>query len=152
VWRACAARPRYGRGWRVLGNIRMRRAALSGESDVATAAARAFGRAREVNPLDVWAAVGEGQALRMLGDSQGAWQAFNRAVILEPNCVPAWLERSLLYLAQGELLPARNALHRAEAAAARAQGSTFVSAYERALAAADPKTLGLLRSATGATQ
>jgi len=152
AWRACAARPRYGRGWRVLGNIRMRRAALSGESDVATAAARAFGRARELNPLDVWAAVGEGQALRMLGDNRGAWQAFNRAVILEPNCVPAWLERSLLYLAQGELLPARDALHRAEAAAARAQGSTFVSAYERALAAADPKTLGLLRSATGATQ
>ena len=152
AWRACAARPRYGRAWRVLGNIRLRRAVLSGGPDVATAAARAFGRAREVNPLDVWAAVGEGQALRMLGDNRGAWQAFNRAVVLEPNCVPAWLERSLLYLAQGELAAARDALRRAEAAAARAQGSTFVSAYERMLATADSTTLASLRSATGVTR
>jgi hypothetical protein len=152
TWRACAARPRYGRGWRVLGNLRLRRAVLHGEPDVAAAAAEAFGRARQVNPLDVWAAVGEGQALRTLGDTRGAWQAFNAAVVLEPNCVPAWLERSVLYLAQGELGPARDSLRRAEAAAARARGVTFVSAYERALAAADPVTLTQLRSATGETR
>ena len=42
TWQACAARPRYGRGWRILGSIRLRRAALCGEADVAAAAAEAF--------------------------------------------------------------------------------------------------------------
>jgi tetratricopeptide (TPR) repeat protein len=149
TWQACAARPRYGRGWRILGSIRLRRAVLCGEADVATAAAGAFARAREVNPLDAWGAVGEGQARRMLGDTRGAWQAFNAAVLLEPNCVPAWLERAVLHLAQGELGPARDALRRAEAAQARARGVAFVSAYELALAAADPVTVEQLRSATG---
>jgi hypothetical protein len=149
AWQACAARPRYGRGWRVLGNVRLRRAALCGEADVAEAAAEAFGRARQVNPVDAWAAVGEGQALRMIGDTRGAWQALNAAVALEPNCVPAWIDRAVLSLAQGELGSARNALRRAEAALARSRGATFVSAYERALASADAVTLDRLRSATG---
>jgi len=149
AWRACAARPRYGRGWRILGGIRLRRALLCGEADVAVAAAEAFARAREANPLDVWGAVGEGQARRMLGDTQGAWQAFNAAVILEPNCVPAWLERAVLHLAGGALGPAREALRHAEAAQARAQGAAFVSAYEDALAYADPVTVEQLRAATG---
>jgi tetratricopeptide (TPR) repeat protein len=149
AWQACAARPRYGRGWRVLGNIRLRRAALCSEADVAEAAAEAFGRARQVNPMDAWAAVGEGQALRMVGDTRGAWQALNAAVALEPNCVPAWLDRAVLYLAQGELAPARDALRQAEAAVARSREATFVSAYERALASADPVTLERLRTATG---
>jgi len=149
TWRACAARPRYGRGWRILGSIRLRRAALSGEADVAAAAAEAFVRAREVNPLDVWGAVGEGQARRTLGDRRGAWQAFNAAVLLEPNCVPAWLEQAVLHLAEGELGPARGALRRAEAAQARARGAAFVSAYEAGLASADPVTVQQLRAATG---
>ncbi|OFV81299.1 MAG: hypothetical protein A2Y78_13735 [Acidobacteria bacterium RBG_13_68_16] len=149
TWRACGARPRYGRGWRILGSIRLRRAALCGEADVAAAAAEAFARARAVNPLDVWGAVGEGQARRMLGDTRGAWQAFNAAVLLEPNCVPAWLEQAVLHLAEGELGPARGALRRAEAAQARARGVAFVSAYEVALASADPVTVEQLRAATG---
>lgn len=149
AWRACAARPRFGRGWRVLGNLRLRRAALRGEADVADAAVEAFARARKVNPLDVWATVGEGQARRTLGDTRGAFEAFNAALLLEPNCVPAWLERAVLYLAQGELGPARAALRSAEAAAARARGTAFVSGYERTLAWADPLTLARLRSATG---
>jgi hypothetical protein len=149
TWRACAARPRYGRGWRILGGIRLRRASLCNEADVAAAAAEAFARAREVNALDVWAAVGEGQARRVLGDTRGAWQAFNAAVILEPNCVPAWLERAVLHLAAGELGPAREALRRAEAAQALARGAAFVSAYEVGLAYADPTTVEQLRAATG---
>jgi hypothetical protein len=149
AWRACAARPRYGRGWRILGGIRLRRASLCGEADVATAAAEAFARAREVNALDVWGAVGEGQARRVLGDTRGAWQAFNAALLLEPNCVPAWLERAVLHLNQGELGAARGALRRAEAAQTRARGVAFVSAYEAALAYADPATLEQLRAATG---
>jgi tetratricopeptide (TPR) repeat protein len=125
AWRACAARPRFGRGWRILGNVRLRRAVLFGETDVARAAAEAFARARRVNPLDVWAAVGEGQALRTLGDARGAWRAFNAAVRLEPNCVPAWVERALLHLAKGELGPARDALRRAEEASlARLRSAT----------------------------
>jgi hypothetical protein len=149
TWQACAARPRYGRGWRILGGIRLRRASLCGEADVAAAAAEAFARGREVNALDVWGAVGEGQARRLLGDTRGAWQAFNAALLLEPNCVPAWLERAVLHLAEGELGPAREALRRAEAAQARARRAAFVSAYEVALAYADPVTLEQLRAATG---
>jgi hypothetical protein len=149
TWRACAARPRYGRGWRILGGIRLRRDSLCGEADLAAAAAEAFARAREVNPLDVWGAVGEGQARRMLGDTRGAWRAFSAAVLLEPNCVPALLERAVLHLAAGELGPAREALRRVEAAQAVARGAAFVSAYEVALAYADPVTLEQLRAATG---
>ncbi len=149
VWQACAARPRYGRGWRVLGNVRLRRAVLGGEADVAAAASEAFRQARRVNPLDVWAAVGEGQALRMLGDSRGAWQALNAAVVLEPNCVPAWLDRAVLHVAQGDLGAARDSLAHAEAAIARSRTANFVSAYEYALASADPVALERLRTATG---
>ena len=149
AWQGCAARPRYGRGWRVLGSIRLRRAVLSGQADVAAAAAQAFARARQVNALDVWAAVGEGQALRMLGNTEGARQAFTGALFLEPNCVPAWLESAVLHLAQGELGPARDSLRHAEAAQARSRGAAFVSAYEHALAYANPVTMAQLRSATG---
>jgi Flp pilus assembly protein TadD len=106
-------------------------------------------RARQVNALDVRAAVGEGQALRMLGNTDGARQAFTGALFLEPNCVPAWLESAVLHLAQGELGPARDSLRHAEAAQARSRGAAFVSAYEHALAYANPVTMAQLRSATG---
>jgi hypothetical protein len=149
TWMACSSRPRYGRGWRVLGDIRLRRAVLRHDAELADAAADAFARARRVNPLDAWAALGEGQARRVLGDDRGAWRALNAAVQLEPNFVSAWLERAVLHLAEGEMGAARNALGRAEAALKRAPRTTFVSTYEYALAWADPGSLERLRSATG---
>jgi tetratricopeptide (TPR) repeat protein len=149
TWMACSSRPRYGRGWRVLGDIRLRRAVLRHDAELADAAADAFVRARRVNPLDAWAALGEGQARRVLGDDRGAWRALSAAVQLEPNFVSAWLERAVLHLAEGEMGAARNALGRAEAALKRAPRTTFVSTYEYALAWADPGILERLRSATG---
>ena len=149
AWLACAARPRLGRGWRVLGGIRLRRATLRGDGDLATAAVEAFNRARRVNPLDAWAALGEAQALRAMGDAAGAWRALNAAVKLEPNFVSAWLERAILHLSEGEMGAARAALARAEAASRGAPRAAFVSAYERALARADPATVARLSSATG---
>ncbi len=151
AWWGCSARPLFGRGWRVLGSVRLARAKVRGEADLARAAAEAFAKARRVNPQDALAALGEGQALRLVNDSAGAWKALRAAVALEPNCVAAWLEQSVLYLAGGQIVPARDALRHAEAAAGRARGVAFVSAYESALAWADPVMLERLRTATGGT-
>ncbi len=93
------------------------------EADLAAAAAAAFARARRANPLDVWAAVGEGRARLVLGDRPGARDAFNAAVRLEPNCSPAWVELAYLHLAQGEIAAARRALRRAQEIAQQAQGT-----------------------------
>jgi Flp pilus assembly protein TadD len=119
------------------------------EADLAAAAATAFAHARRANPLDVWAAVGEGRALLALGDRPGARDAFNAAVRLEPNCAPAWIELAYLHLAQGEIGAARAALGRAQAIVRDARGRSFVTAYERALASADPAAVARLRAALG---
>jgi hypothetical protein len=149
AWLACSARPRLGRGWRVLADIRLRRATLRGDGVLAAAAGEAFSQARHVNPLDAWAALGEAQALRATGDVAGAWRAVNAAVQLEPNFVSAWLETAILHLSGGEMGAARAALARAEAASREAPRAAFVSDYERALAWADPQTVARLESATG---
>jgi len=149
VERACAARPRFGRAWRLLGNIRLRRAELRDEAALADAAAAAFARARAVNPLDVWAALGEASARVALGDRQGAVEALGAAVRLEPNCGPAWLQLAGVRLAQGEVRLAREALRRAEDAERRGRGAAFVSGYEREMARLEPATLARLRAALG---
>ncbi len=149
AWRACAARPQFARAWRALGSLRLARASVRDEAGLAAAAADAFAGARRANPLDVWAAVGEGRALLALGDRVGARDAFNAAVGLEPNCAPAWTELAYLHLARGEIGAARDALDRAEAIAREARGRSFVTAYERALASADPTAVARLRAALG---
>ena len=149
AWRACAERPRFARAWKALGNLRLARANVRDEADLAAAAAAAFAHARRANPLDVWAAVGEGRALLALGDRPGARDAFNAAVRLEPNCAPAWIELAYLHLAQGEIGAARAALGRAQAIVRDARGRSFVTAYERALASADPAAVARLRAALG---
>jgi len=149
AWRSCAARPRLGVAWRTLGGIRLRRATLLGDAGLAEAAVEAFARARLVNPLDAWAALGEAQARRATGDAVGARRALAAALQLEPNFVSAWLESAILHLARGEMGTAREALGRAEDAARRAPRAAFVSDYERALAWADPATVARLASATG---
>ena len=149
AWRACAARPRFARAWKALGNLRLARASLRDEAALAVAAADAFAHARRANPLDVWAALGEGRALLALGDRPGARGAFNAAVRLEPNCAPAWVELAYLHLALGEIGAARGALDRAEAIVREARGRSFVTAYERALASADPEAVARLRAALG---
>ena len=146
---ACAARPRFARAWRLLGRIRLTRAALRNEEALASASADAYAQCRRVNPLDVWGALGEGVARRVLGDPSGAFKAIRTAVLLEPNCAPAWLELATLHLAQGEVETARASLHRAEAAARRASGVTFVTAYEYELARLEPSMTSRLRAALG---
>lgn len=149
AWWGCSARPLYGRGWRVLGSVRLTRASLRKEADLAWAAAEAFASARRADPQDAFAALGQGQALRLVNDSAGAWQALRAAVALEPNFVAAWLEQSVLHLSAGQIGAAREALGRAEAAARRARGVAFVSDYERTLAWANPAILARLQAATG---
>jgi hypothetical protein len=143
---ACSARPRYGRAWRLLGNIRLRRATLRNEAALAEAAADAFAKARRINPLDAWAALGEGSARSAVCDRAGALRSLGTAVLLEPNCAPAWLELATLRLAQGEMALARECLQRAEAACRRARGVTFVTAYEMELARLDPGAVARVRA------
>ena len=149
AWSGCSARPLYGRGWRVLGSVRLTRASLRREADLARTAAEAFASARRTNPHDALAALGQGRALRLVNDTAGAWQAVSAAVALEPNFVAAWLEESVLHLSAGQIGAAREALGRAEAAAKRAHAVAFVSDYERTLAWADPTIVARLRAATG---
>jgi hypothetical protein len=149
AWRACSVRPRFVRAWRALGAVRLRRAMLRDDAHLADAAAGAFAHARRVDPIDAWAALGEAQARRITGDTAGAWRALNAALQLEPNFVSAWLENAILHLSGGQMGAARAALTRAEATARDAPRAKFVSAYERSLAWADPRTVARLRSATG---
>ena len=65
---ACSARPRFARAWRLLGRVRLTRAAVRNEEALVAASAEAFAQARAVNPLDAWGALGEGVARRMLRD------------------------------------------------------------------------------------
>ncbi|MFI5142461.1 MAG: O-antigen ligase family protein [Thermoanaerobaculales bacterium] len=148
--RAGASRPRYGRVWRDLGALRLERARVRHERDLAVAAAAAFESARKLNTGDVWAAFGDGQALRLLGNGEGAQAAFKNALTLEPNFLGAWLELAALHVEKGELGAARVALERLASAQAKARGAVFVSEYERALVRVDPQVLGQLRRVLGA--
>ncbi|HUK13682.1 MAG TPA: O-antigen ligase family protein [Thermoanaerobaculaceae bacterium] len=147
--RACAARPRDARTWRDLGEVRLDRARLRRDPELTEAAADAFARARRANRLDVWAAAGEGRALHLAGDRDGALAALAAAVALEPRFVGAWLELAQVRLERGELAAAAEALDRAEAARRSARAAAFVSDYEHGLAYADPRLLGRLRTALG---
>lgn len=149
AWRATRLAPRSGKGWRTLATVRLERARQRGDADLARAAAAAFAEARQVNPLDAWAALGQGQAHRLVGEATASRAALEAAVRLEPNFVPAWLELALLGLEQGDLARARDALGRAEAARRGRVPAAFVSDYERALLAADPALVHRLHAAVG---
>ena len=149
AWQAARLRPRWGRAWRLVGAISLERADRHREAALAEEAVAAFRRAREDNRNDVWAALGEGQAHRLLGDGASARAAFQAAVGVEPNCVPCWLELATLAVETGDVDQARAALERAEAARQLGRRTTFVSAYERRLATADPELVGRLRASLG---
>ncbi len=149
AWRAATLRPRWSKGVSLLGEVRLERALQGGDARLAGAAADAFTAARRVNPLDVWAALGEGRARRVLGEGAAAGSALRTAVALEPNCAPAWIELVLLDLDGGEVTAARQALGRAEGALALARGRVLVSDYERAMVRVDHRTLERLRLRCG---
>jgi len=149
AWRACAQRPRWAGGWSLLGALRLERAVQRGDAPLAAAAADAFATARRANPVDVWAALGEGRARRILGDRTAAESALEAAVRLEPSCAPAWVELALLHLDGGTVTAARRALGRAEAALAFSRGRVPVSDYERAMMSVDHVTLSRLRLRCG---
>jgi hypothetical protein len=149
TWKACVRRPRWAAAWTTLGGVRLTRALGREEGILAAAAVDAFVAASAANPLDVWAALGEGRARRALGDSAGAARAFESAVRLEPSCAPAWVEIGLLRLEGGELATARHALARVEAALALARRVPPESGYERELVRVDRASLMRLRVRCG---
>jgi hypothetical protein len=149
TWLACMRRPRWAAAWSTLGGIRLDRALERDEGILAAAAVDAFVAARAANPLDVWAALGEGQARRALGENAAAARAFEAAARLEPNCAPAWVEIGLLRLEGGELATARHALARVEAALALARRYPPESGYERELVRVDRVSLMQLRVRCG---
>lgn len=147
--RAAALRPRYGRAWRTTGWLALRRAERRGSPDLASASREAFETARRTNPLDVWAAFGEGRANLALADTGRARAAFSAATSLEPNFVTARLELADLALRAGDIGVAARELEAAEAALAAARPDRFVSDYEAALARPDERLLARLRQAVG---
>jgi hypothetical protein len=149
AWRATRLAPRSAKAWRTLATVQLERARRNREAGLARAAAGAFAEARRVNPLDAWAALGQGQAHRVVGETAAARAALEAAIRLEPNCVPAWLELALLDLERGDLARVRDALARIDAARRGRVPAAFVSQYERALLAADPVLLHRLQSAVG---
>jgi hypothetical protein len=152
TWLGCMRRPRWAGAWSVLGSIRLTRALQRGEGMLAAAAVDAFAAARSANPLDVWAALGEGRAHRALGETAAAAGALEAAVRLEPSCAPAWIELALLRFDEGQLGAARQALARVEAVAAAARGLSLDSRYERALVQVDRATLARLRERCGVSR
>ena len=152
TWLGCVRRPRWAGAWSTLGSIRLRRSLERGEGVLAAAAVDAFVAARAANPLDVWAALGEGRARRALGETAAAARALETAVSHEPSCVPAWVELGLLRVEQGELATARRALVRVEEALALARRWPPESGYERALVRVDRTSLARLRLRCGVRQ
>jgi hypothetical protein len=149
AWRATRLAPRRGKAWRALAALQLERARQRGDAGLARAAAAAFAEARRVNPLDAWAALGQAQSHRAIGETAAARAALEAAVRLEPNFVPAWLELALLDLEGGDLARVRDALARIDAARRGRVPAAFVSEYERALLAADPALLRRLQVAVG---
>ena len=152
TWLGCARRPRWAGAWTVLGHVRLARALLRNEGILAASAVDAFVRARAANPLDVWAALGEGRAHRLLGETAAAAGALEAAVRLEPSCAPAWLELGLLRIEDGELAAARRALAGAEAALSFARTRALESDYELALVRVDRTALARLRVRSGVSR
>ncbi|MEW6336824.1 MAG: hypothetical protein AB1625_05415, partial [Acidobacteriota bacterium] len=150
--RAAALRPRYGRAWRATGWLALRRAEARGDPSLAAASRQAFETARRTNPLDAWAAFGEGRASLVLGDAGRARAAFSAATALEPNFVSARLELADLALSGGDPAAARREFEGAEKALAAARPDRFVSDYEIALARPDERLLRRLRQAIGVTR
>jgi len=149
AWLAATAAPAHPEAWRRVGDLRLQRAVSSADALLAERAWEAYDRARELNPLDVWALFGRGRAAAAIGRGEEARASLRAAVTVEPNCVPAWLELSRVELELGEVAAAWGSLRRAEAALDEARGASAVSAYERALAAPDPVLLARLRAALG---
>lgn len=146
AWRAAIARPRHPESWRLLGDLRLRRAALLLDLSLAQQSLSAYTEASRLNPLDVWAQLGLGRAHSLLGDDGLARASLTAATTLEPNCVPAWLELARVEVELGEIAAARRSLTRAEAALDRAREATFVSTYEEGMARPDPLLLARLRA------
>jgi hypothetical protein len=149
---ACALRPRWASAWSLLGALRLERALASGDAALAVAAADAFAAGRRANPIDIWLALGEGRARRVLGDTAGAARALETAVRLEPNCAPAWLELALLRLDGGEIAAATAALAKIDGALSSSRGKVPVSDYERAMVTVDRVSLVRLRVRCGVSR
>lgn len=141
--------PRSAEALRVLAQVHLGLARATGDATAAEAAATAFRRAQALNPLDVWALLGEAEAWVALAQWERAQSAAIRALQLEPNCVPCSLTLAQAKLFSGDPEAARHALRRALAAQRRARGYPFVSAYEHALATPDPVLQARLAAALG---
>lgn len=152
AWKAAAALPRHPEAWRRLGDVRLQRAVLLRDPALATEAFEAYGRAADLNPLDVWAFLGMGRSNALLGRGAAARADLSTAVTLEPNCVPAWLELARVDLERGAIEQAQRSLRHAELALERSQGVVFVSSYERAMASPDPVLLARLRASLGGSR
>jgi len=149
---AVESRPRNAAGWRQLGEVRLRRAAVRHEAGMVFAALDAFRRATDACPVDAWAALGEARSLRLLGDRPAARRAVARALSLEPNMQPGWLELGVLALEEGDVTTARDASRRIAALRSRWNGTRAESGYEHAMLTVDPVTLARLAAAAGMTR
>lgn len=130
--------PRSGEVQRILGRVKVQLARATGDARAAEAAVASFRRAQAINPNDVWAFLGEAEAWTVLGQWERVRGAASRALQVEPHCVPCWLTLAQAQLFLGLPEQGREAYGKALAAQRMARGYPFVSAYERALAAADP--------------
>lgn len=135
---AVALRPQWGLAWRTVGQLRAQRARLTRNRELWSSARDAFREARTRNPLDAFAALGEGRAARELGDVTQARGALRAAVTLEPNLVGGWMELARVAVEEGRLLSAQHA--HANAARALATEVSHPSRYEQELKAFDRDT------------
>jgi hypothetical protein len=143
--RAVTLRPHWGLGWRTVGQLRAQRALGTDNHALWSAAREAFREARGRNPLDAFAALGEGRTSRELGEMAQARGALRAAVALEPNLVGGWLELALIAAEEGRIEPARRAHANAVRALTAKTGQG--TAYEQALQALDPHTAQRVRAA-----
>ena len=145
-------RPRWGEGRRLWASLYLAQGVKRREAALVERAAQEYAAARAANPTDAFAAFGEAECARLLGEPQRAHRLAQEAVRLEPHFARAWVLLAALELAQGQLDGACQALERAEKARRAGDGVVMISAYEVELVRWDPARATLVASACGGSR
>jgi len=145
-------RPRWGEGRRLWASLYLAQGVKRREAALVERAAQEYAAARAANPTDAFAAYGEAECARLLGEPQRAHRLAQEAVRLEPHFARAWVLLAALELAQGQLDGACQALERAEKARRAGDGVVMISAYEVELVRWDPARATLVASACGGSR
>ncbi len=146
---AVRRRPRWGEGRRLLASLYLAQGVERREAALVEQAAEEYAAARAANPTDAFAAYGEAECARLLGQPRRARRVAQEAVRLEPHFARAWVLLAALELEEGRVEGACAAWQRAAQGRRAAEAVAMISPYEVELVRWDPARAALVASACG---